>query len=143
MLQIVDFLVFINFEWNIPLGVQSIQQKKIVIAFSKLKNLCEKLNKRWVGNFNNLNPSSQFCPTRYLIEPPSIPKILTLKANYCILVGLALQVSAPPPPLPTLTANPLPRPRPHRFFINLRAFLATMKSCLIWQRCTEALSLSR
>ncbi len=26
-------------------------------------------------------------------------------------------------------------------FINLRAFMATLKFCLIWQRCTEALSL--
>jgi hypothetical protein len=45
MLQIVDFLVFINFEWNIPCGAQSVQQKQIVIAFSKLKNVYEKLKK--------------------------------------------------------------------------------------------------
>ncbi len=60
-----------------------------------------------------------------------------LLVNHLKLVGLPMPCKCHPP------TAPRPQPRPHRTFINLRAFLATMKSCLIWQRRTEALSLSR
>jgi len=53
---------------------------------------------------------------------------------YIILVGLPMPCKCQPPPTP----------HNYKFkSFGVSAFLATLKSCFIWQRCTEYLSLSR
>ncbi len=96
------------------------------------------------SNFEHFTPTGErhynfSNPLSYFFQP------LFANSQLLILTGIVLTVIvhllgypclasvSPPPPLPT--------PRPHLTFINVRAFMATLKFFLIWQGCTEALSL--